>query len=176
MGTSKCPPAPPAAHCSSSVRGWCVGWSEKGEWPGSWASRHLCRACCTGTNKALLEGHWEHREGTDKWASKVKGKLNRRQKNTPSGGIANRKEPRPKRVGCMDIRERWVLRGESPRNILGTVMVAAAPRHRPLTSQGWQASRPGQWRLQEARVRLGNRKWSHVNQAAENVNMMTGEA
>lgn len=83
-----------------------VGWER--EWPGSWASRHLHRACCTGTNKALLEGHWEHREGTDKWASKVKGKLNRRQKNSPSGGIANRKVPRPKRAGCVDTRKKWV--------------------------------------------------------------------
>lgn len=67
----------------------------------------------------VLEGHWEHREGTDKWASKVKGNLNRRQKNTPGGGIAN-KVPRPKTAGCMDTREKWVLRGDSRRNILGT--------------------------------------------------------
>lgn len=97
----------------------CPGWRGKGEWPGSWASRHLRRACCTGTNKVVLEGHWEHREGTDKWASKVKGNLNRRQKNTPGGGIAN-KVPRPKTAGCMDTREKWVLRGDSRRNILGT--------------------------------------------------------
>lgn len=75
-----------------------VEW--EGEWPGSWASRHLRRACCTGTNKTL-EGHWEHREGTDKWASKVKGKLNRRQKNTPRGGRANRKVPNLKEQGNM---------------------------------------------------------------------------
>lgn len=104
-----------------------VGWER--EWPGSWASRHLHRACCTGTNTALLEGHWEHREGTDKWASKVKGKLNRRQKNTPRGGIANRKVPRPKRAGCVDTREKWVsVKGRQSQEYSGNCGGGSGPQ------------------------------------------------